>query len=149
MFESLPLVLAQNADAPAVDQAAPPSLPQAPSGDATTVQQPGGTAAPGGTTPQNQQSQGLGGSWLPLAFLLMLVVLFIVMSGGQRKEKKKREAMLSAIKKGDRIQTIGGILGSIVEVRDTEVVVKVDENANTRLRFARTAIQSVLEDKQA
>ena len=148
MFESLPLVLAQNADAPAVDQAAPPSLPQTSAGDGTTVQQPGGTAAPGGTT-QQAQSQGLGGSWLPLLFLLMLVVMFVVMSGGQRKEKKKREAMLKALKKGDRIQTIGGILGSIVEVRDTEVVVKVDENANTRLRFARSAIQAVLEDNQA
>jgi len=57
--------------------------------------------------------------------------------------------MLAALKKGDKVQTAGGILGTVVEVRDSEVVVKVDENANTRLRFARSAIQAVLDDQKS
>ena len=83
-------------------------------------------------------------------FLLMMLFLFVMiifMFGGQRKEKKKRAAMLAALNKGDKIQTVGGILGTIVEVRDQEVVVKVDENTNSRLRFARSAVQSVVEEK--
>jgi preprotein translocase subunit YajC len=62
----------------------------------------------------------------------------------QRREKKRRAQMLDALKKGDRIQTIGGILGTVVEVREQEVVIKVDENNNTKLHFARAAIQTIL-----
>ena len=57
---------------------------------------------------------------------------------------KAREKMLAALAKGDKIQTSGGIIGSVVEVRESEVIVKVDENANTRIRFARSAVQTVL-----
>jgi preprotein translocase subunit YajC len=46
------------------------------------------------------------------------------------------------------VQTIGGVIGTIVEVKDAEVVVKIDETTNTKIRFARSAIQQVLEDKQ-
>jgi preprotein translocase subunit YajC len=57
--------------------------------------------------------------------------------------------MLGQLKKGDRIQTIGGVLGTVVEARDTEVLVKVDESSNTKIRFARSAIHRVLEDDKA
>jgi preprotein translocase subunit YajC len=49
--------------------------------------------------------------------------------------------MLSALAKGDKVTSIGGICGTVVEVRDDELVVKVDENNNMRLRFARWAIR--------
>ena len=57
--------------------------------------------------------------------------------------------MLDNMKRGDRIQTIGGILGTVVEVREGEVVVKVDESNNTKIKFSRSAIQRVVteEDK--
>ena len=51
---------------------------------------------------------------------------------------------MSAIKKHDRVQTIGGVIGAIVEVKPDEVVLKVDESSNTRITFARSAIQQVL-----
>jgi len=80
-----------------------------------------------------------------LFMLLGLMVFMIVMSSmGQRKEKKKREAMLGALAKHDRIQTAGGMIGTVVEIRDQEVVVKVDESTNTKIRFARSAVQQVL-----
>ena len=57
--------------------------------------------------------------------------------------------MLDNLKRGDRVQTIGGIIGTVVEARETEVVVKVDETNNTKIRFARKAITRVLEDDEA
>ena len=56
---------------------------------------------------------------------------------------------LSALKRGDRVQTIGGMLGSVVKISDDEVVLRVDDaesesKGNTRIRFARSAIQTVL-----
>ena len=70
------------------------------------------------------------------------MILFSIL--GQRRDRKKREAMISAIKKHDRVQTIGGVIGSVVEVKPDYVVLKVDEASNTRITFARAAVQQVL-----
>jgi preprotein translocase subunit YajC len=45
------------------------------------------------------------------------------------------------------VQTIGGILGAVVEVRDEDVVLKVDESSNTKIRVIRDAIKSVTCDE--
>jgi len=63
---------------------------------------------------------------------------------GQKRDRKKREALISAIKKHDRVQTIGGVVGSVVDVKPDYVVLKVDESSNTRITFTRAAIQQVL-----
>jgi len=52
--------------------------------------------------------------------------------------------MISAIKKHDRVQTIGGVIGSVVEVKPDYIVLKVDESSNTRITFSRSAIAQVL-----
>ncbi len=64
----------------------------------------------------------------------------------QSKEKKKRAQLLNALAKGDKVQTIGGIIGNVVEIRDNEIVVKIDENNNTKMKFARSAIQNKIEE---
>lgn len=127
----------------AQDSAPPPNVP----GGAD-----GGSAA--GTLIEGQPVEGANpvpppgggpGSQMWLFLLLIIAVMWIFMFSGQRKGKKKRAAMLAAMAKGNRVQTVGGILGTVVEVRDDEVVVKVDENANTRLHIVRSAIQTVLD----
>ena len=67
----------------------------------------------------------------------------------KRTQDKKRTDMLSALKRGDRVQTIGGILGTVVEARDADVLLKVDESSNTKIRFSRSAIHRVLEEEKA
>ncbi|NLX15166.1 MAG: preprotein translocase subunit YajC [Phycisphaerales bacterium] len=74
----------------------------------------------------------------------MIVVFYMVMIFGSRKDKKKRQDMLAAIKKNDRVMTIGGIIGSVVSTTDSEVTLKVDESANVKITFIRSAIQKVL-----
>ena len=54
--------------------------------------------------------------------------------------------MLAALKKGDKVTSIGGIVGTIMDVREDEVVVKVDENNNVRMRFARWAVRGTGDD---
>lgn len=82
-----------------------------------------------------------------MLFLIGAMVLFFVFMGrGKRKTEKKRKEMLSALKKGDKVTTIGGIVGSVLEVRDDEVTIKIDENSNTRMRFARWAVRGVGSD---
>jgi preprotein translocase subunit YajC len=83
---------------------------------------------------------------LPMMILLGAVIYF-VMIRPQSKERKQREQMLSALKKNDRVVTIGGILGTVVSVKDDEVTLKVDESNNTKIPFLRSAIQRVLKSE--
>jgi preprotein translocase subunit YajC len=98
--------------------------------------QPG--APPAGSPPPG----GALSMFLPL--LAMIGVFYWIMLRGSRKEKKKFQNMLDALKRNDRIQTIGGIRGTVVDVREDEVVVKVDEANNVRMRFSRSAIKEVV-----
>lgn len=94
-----------------------------------------------------QVSQGTGeqGSGLPLLIGIMLffAVFFLMTSRTQKKERAKKAEMLNNIKKNDRVMTIGGIIGSVVSVKDNEVVLKVDEGTNTRMTFTKKSIQQV------
>jgi preprotein translocase subunit YajC len=76
-------------------------------------------------------------------------ILYIFVFRSKRTQDKKRTDMLGALKRGDRVQTIGGILGTVVEARDTDVLLKVDESSNTKIRFSRSAIHRVLEEEKA
>ena len=82
------------------------------------------------------------GPMLPI-ILVMLVFVYMTTRTRKRQERQKKD-MLSAMKRGDRIQTIGGILGNVVEVRDDRILLKVDESNNTKVWFARSAILRVL-----
>ena len=142
MFDHIPLVLAQEAGAledtaPRIplDDAADPGQQQ---GESQQLDETGNTRVEG-------KSPGGFPSML-LPFILIIALFWFVMMGGQRREKKKRAKMLGALAKGNKVQTVGGILGTVVEVRDHDVVVKVDENANIRLKFTRSAIQSIAEN---
>ncbi len=135
-FDLDTLTLAQAESQPPPDAGAMPPAPGAPQ----TV-----TGAPGGQ-PGTQSGRGadpFGGLFFPIIFGV-IVMMFAFTMLGQRRDRKKREAMLGAVKKHDRVQTIGGVIGSIVEVKPDSVVLKVDESANTRITFARSAIQQVL-----
>jgi preprotein translocase subunit YajC len=85
------------------------------------------------------------GSVMPL--ILLVVVFFWVTTRTRRKQEREKRDMLGAMKRGDRVQTIGGILGNIVEVREDKILVKVDEGNNTKVWFARSAIHRVLGDE--
>jgi preprotein translocase subunit YajC len=75
--------------------------------------------------------------------IVFLVVMYITMILPKRKQDKSRQDMLSNMKRGDEIQTIGGIVGKVVEARDDRVLVKVDETSNTKIWFLRSAIARV------
>ncbi|MFB5678746.1 preprotein translocase subunit YajC [Paenibacillus terreus] len=90
------------------------------------------TAAAGGGT------NGLLGMVLP--FVLMFAIFYFLLIRPQQKKQKQRNAMLSALKKGDKVVTIGGLHGTIVEITDDIAVLRV--NDVTKLTFDRSAISS-------
>jgi len=85
---------------------------------------------------------GLIGMIVPMA--LMFVVFYFLLIRPQRKKDKKVKSMLSALKVGDRICTIGGIYGTIISIKDDTVEMSVGKD-NLKLIFARWAIRSVEE----
>ena len=95
---------------------------------------------PGGGAPAAAPADGFLFMLLPLILLMVLFSVF-----GQRKERKKREALLGSIKKHDRVRTIGGVIGSVVEIKPDTIVLKVDESSNIRMTFTRDAVQQVLD----
>ena len=82
-----------------------------------------------------------------LPWIAILGVMMLVMILPGRQQAKKRREMLAGMSKNDRVLTRGGIIGVVVEIREHEVIVKVDESNNTRLHFASQAIQHVFADK--
>jgi len=75
--------------------------------------------------------------------IMMGVVFYFLLIRPQSKEKKRRIEMIAAIKKNDRVVTIGGIVGTVISVKDDELTLKVDESSNTKITFSRSAIQRV------
>ena len=91
---------------------------------------------------------GQGGMLMTIApFAIIILIFYIFMIRPQNRKQKETERMLSQIKKGDKVITIGGIHGTVSSTKDKTVIVKVDEN--TKLEFNRNAISTVLLDKPA
>ena len=86
----------------------------------------------------------LKGPMVPL--LLGVAVLYFFVFRAKRNQDKARTQTLEKLKPGQRIQTIGGILGTITQVSDKEITVKVDETNNVKIKFTRNAIHRVQED---
>jgi preprotein translocase subunit YajC len=124
----------------------PPGPARSSEGPATPGAGPGpestGTQQPSGGAPTGQP--GLFGSQFIWILLLMFVVMILVSSMGGRKEKRRRAEMLSGLARNDKVHTVGGLIGTIVDVHDQEVVLRTDEASNTRVRVARSAISQVI-----
>ena len=81
--------------------------------------------------------QGSALSSLVLMGLIFAVFYFIVLMPA-RKQQKKKDAMIAALKKGDRVVTAGGIYGTVAAVEDQTLLLKVAENV--KIRMSKSAI---------
>ncbi len=89
-----------------------------------------------------------GGGLLGLVpILLVFVIMYFFMIRPQNKKQKETEKMIAALKKGDKVITIGGIHGTVATTKENTVILKVDDGA--RIEFNRTAIATVIVDKPA
>ena len=129
----------------AQDQAAtnPAALPPAAGRSSNSVSTTG--------TPSGQEGEGTGAAASPFGgdFLMILVLVMVAIFGfsmlSQRKQKKQRQQMMNTLAKHDLVQTIGGIVGTVVDVQTDRVVLCVHDSTNSRLTVMRSAIQSTLE----
>ena len=80
------------------------------------------------------------GSMFPL--IIMFVLMYFLMIRPEKKRKKKEKEMLDALKRGDRICTIGGIYGTIMDIKDDTITLAVGRD-NMSMVVARWSIRSV------
>ncbi len=81
-----------------------------------------------------------------ITFGLIILVFYFLIIRPQKKKEKDAKEMINAIKKGDKVVTIGGIRGTVTSVKDDAVVLKVDDNA--KIEFSKGAISSVINKKR-
>jgi len=82
--------------------------------------------------------------WIML--LLIFVVMYFFMIKPQRKQQKELEDFRSSLKKGDKVITAGGIYGTVDEIKDDSVLLKID--GETKMRVAKGAINRTYSDAQ-
>ncbi len=100
-------------------------------------------AAAGDATADMTAGQGIVYMLLQMSpILIMVVLMYFLMIRPERKRKKKEKAMLDALKRGDRICTIGGIYGTIMDIKDDTITLAVGRD-NLSMVVARWAIRSV------
>jgi len=86
----------------------------------------------------------------PLAMFMPLILIgvffYFIILRPQKKERRKHQGMLDCLKKNDRVVTMGGIVGHVTNVSQDgkEITLRVDDN--TRIKFMRSYISSVLTD---
>lgn len=83
------------------------------------------------------------GTLFPL--LLVFVLMYFMMIRPEKKRRKKEQDMLASLKKGDRVCTIGGIYGTITNIRDESTVTLAVGPQDVPVVFARWAIRNVEE----
>ena len=84
-------------------------------------------------------SGGLGGTVIML--VLMVGVFYFLLIRPENKRKKEAEALRSSLKNGDQITTIGGIVGTIVNVKDDKVVIETSAD-RVRVEIMKWAIST-------
>ncbi|MCI1208640.1 MAG: preprotein translocase subunit YajC [Treponema sp.] len=89
-------------------------------------------------------SQGFMMTIMP--FVLIIIIFYFFIIRPQNKKQKDTEKMISALKKGDKVVTIGGIHGVISSTKEKTIIVKVDDT--TKLELNRSAISNVVSGKE-
>ena len=76
-----------------------------------------------------------------IMMVAMLAIFYFMLIRPENKRKKEAEQMRSSVRKGDKITTIGGIVGTVVDVKENNIVVETSAD-QVRIEFAKWAISS-------
>ncbi len=93
------------------------------------------------TPPGKGRGRGFFGPYGNFIFLaLMFVMFYLILFRGPRKKQQKHRQMVQTLQKNDRVRTIGGIIGVVVDVKGDEITLKVDESNNTKIKVISSAV---------
>lgn len=108
-----------------------------------------GTVAAPDPNASRHASTGNSASIMQLVFIVgIFVILYFIMFREPKKRQRQQQQMIQSLKKNDKVRTIGGIIGIVVDVKDDEVTLKVDESNNTKIKVAASAIGKNLSNEK-
>jgi preprotein translocase subunit YajC len=81
-------------------------------------------------------------SFLPL--LLIIVIMYFLLLRPQAKRQKEHKAMMDSLQKGDRVVTVGGVVGTIAGFDEKENIIILKVADNVKIDVTRSAVASVL-----
>jgi len=84
---------------------------------------------------------GFGGFLIPLGLMFGIMYLLVILP--QQRQRKKAQAMLEALKAGDKVVTNGGIHGTVNGIDGDTVILKISSEPQVKIRIARAAISQV------
>ena len=87
-----------------------------------------------GTSPAQTPGQQPNPIIALLPFILMFVIFYFLLIAPQRKKQKEHSNMLAKLKKNDEVVTTGGVYGTVVNVKDNSVTLKVDDNVKIEVQ---------------
>lgn len=99
------------------------------------------SSTPATTTP----TSGGGGLLMQMVpLVLILGIFYFLLIRPERKRQKQREALIAAVKKGDRVMTTSGMYATVAALADDSLTLLIADGV--RVRFSRQSIQSVIDD---
>lgn len=75
-------------------------------------------------------------------FIIIMVIFYFLLIRPQQKQMKERQNMLNNLKVGDKILTVGGLIGTITSIKENELEVEIAKNI--KVTIVRTAVSNVL-----
>ena len=92
-------------------------------------------------TSKSPAPAGSSSMFMQLFFIVgIIVIMYFIMFREPKKRQRQQQQMIQTLKKNDKVRTIGGILGTVVDVKDDEVTLKIDESNNTKIKVVASAI---------
>ncbi len=82
--------------------------------------------------------------FLPMMVIMFVIIYFLMIRPEQRKQKD-RQKMVDNVQKGDKVVTVGGIIGTVGNVKESSIMIKVADD--TVIEFRKAAVAEVLKDK--
>jgi preprotein translocase subunit YajC len=99
------------------------------------------TAVPDSNVPQTTTDTRRTPGYFNLVLIaLMFVVMYLLLFRGPQKKQQQHKRMVQSLEKNDRVRTIGGIIGTIVDIKGDEITLKIDESNNTKIKIVTSAI---------
>lgn len=84
-----------------------------------------------------------------MIFALFGLFVYFIIFRGPKKKQQQHQQMVQTLKKNDRVRTIGGLIGTVVDIKDDEITLKIDESNNTKIKVIPSAIGLNLTNQKA
>ncbi len=98
------------------------------------------TVADANASGQATPAKGPAGYYNLIFIGVIFLVMYLILFREPRRKQKQHQQMVQSLKKNDKVRTIGGVLGTVVDIKGDEIILKVDESNNTKIRVVASAI---------